>query len=215
VRHWDEFGTFASVMCYITLERAESLLQYYIKMPIIVSILFSILMMIFPPNSRNRFVLSGLSLIILTSVLLFIASLLGFVGNKGIPLIGIDCIYFYKLIHIYLIFIVSKTASTTVFIAVMMFTSSLLNNIITKWSINSSPLPSYISIVINSPFLRFIGVANYLTDMCFKEGIMSGITLAKPKDKLTESENEWILFALLIDRIIFLAYIIFIIALYS
>jgi hypothetical protein len=90
VRSWQVYGTFAAVMCFITLERRDSLLYYYIKMPIIVSILLSILMMFFPPNSKKRFALCSLSLIILTSVLLFIASLLGFVGNKGIPLIGIN-----------------------------------------------------------------------------------------------------------------------------
>ena len=50
--------------------------------------------------------------------------------------------------------------------------------------------------------------------MCFKEGFISGITIGKEKDVLTQSENEWILFALLIDRFIFIAYIIFLIAVY-
>jgi hypothetical protein len=76
-------------------------------------------------------------------------------------------------------------------------------------------MPYFMSLVIRNPLLRFIGVANYLTDMCYKEGIISGITIGKEKSQLTESENEWILFALLIDKIVFITYIIFLLCLYS
>ena len=83
---YDE-GTFAQVHCYLTLGRRQSMIHYFIKTPTSVALILSLVMMTYPPNSVKRYKLSAVSITILFFVLLFIVNKIGFVGNKGIPIV--------------------------------------------------------------------------------------------------------------------------------
>jgi len=48
-----------------------------------------------------------------------------------------------------------------------------------------------------------------------KEGMESGITIEKHTKTLTESQNQWILFTLLLDKIVYFIYILFLISIYT
>jgi len=124
-------------------------------------------------------------------------------------------------------------SAIAVFLATNLFISSFLSLIITKWSINSIPLSSLITnYLVNYDYLKWIGLNTFTIDMCVQEGKQSGINIqiqetkkrnvcenncdsdathGNLEKKLAPSQNDWILLALFIDRIVLLSYIIFIV----
>lgn len=82
------YGEFSKLICFVTLRRRNDLLHHYVRIPYAMAVAFSLFMMLFPPNSRKRFLLGFAALIILVSLILFLTSKLGFMGNKGVPKIS-------------------------------------------------------------------------------------------------------------------------------
>ena len=80
---------------------------------------------------------------------------------------------------------------------------------------NSGPVPYYLSIVLTNPLIKLIGVGDYLIGLTVREGKDSGITVTNADKALTENQNQWILLTLLLDKIVFFAYLLFLVTIYS
>ena len=188
---YDE-GTFAQVHCYLTLRRRQSMINYFIKTPISVALILSLVMMTYPPNSVKRYKLSSVSITILFFVLLFIVNKIGFVGNKGIPRV------------------VFNSGTTIVFITVLVFSSVLLNRLFRI----DKQMPYFVTIVLSNRLMKFIGVNDYMINMTLHEGIESGVIPGSNGNTLTDNEYQWVLLALLLDKIVLLAYLLFLISIF-
>ena len=186
-------GTFSRVHNYLTLRRRDPMFNYFIKTPIYVALILSVVMMTYPPNSVKRYKLSAVSIIILFFVLLFIVDKIGFVGNKGVPKV------------------VFNSGTTIVFISVLLFCSVLLNRLFRI----DKQLPHYVTIVLSNPLMKFIGVGYYMIDLTLQESTESGVIAGSNGKTLTDIEYQWVLLALLLDKIALLAYLLYLISVYT
>ena len=186
-------GTYARVNTYLTLRRRQAMINYFFKTPICVALILSVVMMTYPPNSVKRYKLSAVSITLLFFVLLFIVYKIGFVGNKGVPKV------------------VFNSATTIVFVSVLIFCSVLLNRLLRI----DKQLPHYVIIVLSNPLMKFIGIGDYIIELTLQEGIESGVIAGSNGKTLTDIEYQWLLLALLLDKILFLAYLLYLISVYA
>ena len=99
-----------------------------------------------------------------------------------------------------------------VFISMMTMCSVVMNRLFAM----TSPLHPMVSVVLNNPFIGVIGVGDYLCQLCVREGIESGVWIAnKDHSSSGNNKNQWILLTLLLDRILFITYILFLISIYT
>ena len=63
--------------------------------------------------------------------------------------------------------------------------------------------------------MKFIGIGDYIIELTLQEGIESRVIAGSNGKTLTDIEYQWLLLALLLDKIIFLAYLLYLISVYA
>ena len=76
-------------------------------------------------------------------------------------------------------------------------------------------MPYFVTIVLSNRLMKFIGVNDYMIDMTLNEGIESGVIAGSNGQTLTDTQLQWVLLALLFDKIILLAYLLYLISVYT